>query len=167
MNTNNVNDRLSQASQGGSPQVDPDQQRRYLGTFRERVSLAVPVQDMSDRLAQQAFIKDIQATHSKYIAFINDNFSNDIVGIYMAICTHHHVKFILKSDSNYANEQLSYGLVYTTAHTPINVKNVLWTNKYPYIKRKSNCKHFILDKADSDELHSVKSWIEKRQKMLE
>ena len=41
-------DKHLQNSTFGVPKVNPDEQRRYLGTFRERVSLAMTIAEVND-----------------------------------------------------------------------------------------------------------------------
>lgn len=73
-NPNSVNDRLQQANQGGggAPQINPDEQRKYLGTFRERVSLAIKNKDLASSYAQKAVNTELK-NNSRYNLVINAN----------------------------------------------------------------------------------------------
>ena len=131
MNANNVNDRLDQSSHG-TPQVDPDQQRRYLGTFRERVSLGIKIKDTKNPWAVNALKKDIKA-HPSYTILINEKIG-DAMGTYMQIANQSHVNFDLKTD--YSDNPNWYGILYISPKTAINQSPIEWNHKYPI--KKSN-----------------------------
>ena len=50
-----INERLQQEQLGGQPKINPDEQRRYLGTFRERVIAAIKVSQLTDKTIQSQF----------------------------------------------------------------------------------------------------------------
>lgn len=52
-----INERLQQEQLGGQPKINPDEQRRYLGTFRERVIAAIKVSQLTDKTIQSQFEK--------------------------------------------------------------------------------------------------------------
>lgn len=135
-NPNSVNDRLDQANKGGggSPQIDPDQQRKYMGTFRERVSLAIPVKDVGSIFAQKALILDIKK-HPNYVVFINQLSSDDTVN-YMKIATKYNADFDMKT--GYPTNSDSYGILLVNKNTAINQAPILWNRKYPNVIPKSN-----------------------------
>ncbi len=73
MAEDNVNDRLTENSHG-IPRVKPDEQRKYLGTFRERVALTLN----QDEAQQAKFIDVLHREldhHPEYQLLINGNSS--------------------------------------------------------------------------------------------
>ena len=50
----NLQQRLEQST-SGTPMVNPDEQRKYLGTFRERCYLSMTIGQMKQKKLQEAF----------------------------------------------------------------------------------------------------------------
>lgn len=127
---NSTNDRIDQAMRGGSPKIDPDQQRKYLGTFRERVDLAVKIQDMGDSRA----IKDTETEikkHPHYTLVINGDLDDNLTAPYMKIASNTNTHFDMESNKDYFTKPDSYGVIYRTDHTAINVSPIDVFDKYP------------------------------------
>ncbi|USS85155.1 YueI family protein [Fructilactobacillus myrtifloralis] len=121
-NENNVQDRLDQAINGGTPQINPDEQRRYLGTFRERVALVIPVAAVTNPDAPtqvEALLKD----HSDYGLLINGNLPQADQSPYLKIAASLHAKYTLKNSAEYGTEPEQAGIVVAAA-TAINVADV-------------------------------------------
>ncbi|MFC6181434.1 YueI family protein [Lactiplantibacillus daowaiensis] len=114
---NQAGDRL-QTAMHGTPQLHPDEQHKYLGTFRERVEVAITVYQVKrhhyiDEM-NQAF-----AAHPDYRLLINGNLDQDILGPYLAAVAKANVQFTLKTDSVYHTGDDNYALVFA-ADTAIN-----------------------------------------------
>ncbi|MHA8138354.1 YueI family protein [Lactobacillaceae bacterium Scapto_B20] len=134
-NDNNVNSRLEQSSYG-TPKINPDEQRKYLGTFRERVSLAIMIKDLGTDQAQQAFTNEAKA-HPDYQLIVNGQVDQALIGPYMRIAAQNNIKFTIRNDSFYFNEPESYGVVFTAA-TAINVNPIELHQKYPDLFNQNN-----------------------------
>ncbi|VDG19171.1 YueI family protein [Lactiplantibacillus mudanjiangensis] len=125
---NQAGERL-QSAMYGTPQLHPDEQHKYLGTFRERVEVAVTVyqikrQHYVDQL-NQAF-----AAHPDYRLLINGNLDEDILGPYLAAVAKANVPFTLKTDSVYHTGDDNYALVFA-ADTAINEDVIDIEKRYP------------------------------------
>ncbi|UQS86817.1 YueI family protein [Nicoliella spurrieriana] len=127
-NDNDVNSRLEQSTVG-TPKINPDEQRKYLGTFRERVSLAIMIQDLGTPQAQQALETEIKA-HPDYQLLVNGQVGQDQIGPFMKLASQNNVKFTIRTDSFYFTNPDSYGVVYAAA-SAINVSPVELHQKYP------------------------------------
>ncbi|GLB46653.1 hypothetical protein WR164_06320 [Philodulcilactobacillus myokoensis] len=125
-----VNNRLEQSSSGNTPKINPDEQRKYLGTFRERVSLAIKIKDMSKDTAENNFKKEIKA-NPNYVVFLNGNVGQDQIGPYLKIAADNNIEFDIRTDSFYKTDPDSYGLVYANKNSSINVNPVEMSQKYP------------------------------------
>ncbi|MHA8110885.1 DUF1694 domain-containing protein [Lactobacillaceae bacterium Melli_B4] len=134
-NDNSVNSRLEQSSYG-TPKINPDEQRKYLGTFRERVSLAIMIKDLGTKEAQEAFDKEAQE-HPDYQLLVNGQIDQDLIGPYMRIAAKDNIKFTIRNDSFYFNEPESYGVVFAAA-TAINANPIELHQKYPNLFNETN-----------------------------
>ncbi|MFD1421927.1 YueI family protein [Lactiplantibacillus songbeiensis] len=110
-------DRLQTAIHG-TPKLHPDEQRKYLGTFRERVEVAVTVY----QIKRHHYVDELNrafAAHPDYRLLINGNLDEDILGPYMAAVAKAGVQFTLKTDNMYHTGDDDYALVFAT-NTAIN-----------------------------------------------
>ncbi|QBP18757.1 YueI family protein [Acetilactobacillus jinshanensis] len=127
--TNSVNDRLDRTI-NGTPKINPDEQRKYLGTFRERVSLAIKISDLKSQNAFNGFKKDLEA-HPKYLLIINGNLTQNLTMPYLAYASQHNIDFTMRTDSFYWTRSQDYGLIYASHHNAINQYPVNVMQKYP------------------------------------
>lgn len=134
---NNVNDRLEQSSMGGNPKINPDEQRKYLGTFRERVSLAIKIADLHNTNAVTLALKDEFKSHNNYQLIINGNVEHSLIAPFIKMASQNNIKFVIKTDSFYKTGEGNYGVVYAN-NTSINVNPVDFTNKYPQYQMANN-----------------------------
>jgi uncharacterized protein YueI len=136
MNNDNVNDRLEQSSMGGTPKINPDEQRRYLGTFRERVSLAIKIADLSNTNTITA-LKDEFKNHDNYQLIINGNIEHNLIAPFIQLASQNNIKFVIKTDSFYKTGNDNYGVVYANKAS-INVNPIDFIDKYPQYAKQSN-----------------------------
>ncbi|WP_338209989.1 YueI family protein [Lactiplantibacillus paraxiangfangensis] len=107
-----------QTAMHGTPKLHPDEQRKYLGTFRERVDVAVTVYQLKrahyvDEMTQ-AF-----TAHPDYKLYINGNLDQDFIGPYIKAASQANIQFTIKTDDIYRTGDDDYALVFT-ASTAIN-----------------------------------------------
>lgn len=79
-------DKHLQSALYGTPKVNPDEQRRYLGTFRERVCLTVSIEELTQDEWTQGFAKEI-ATEQAEIIFFNGNIDQSKLRPYILTAT--------------------------------------------------------------------------------
>lgn len=106
----NVQNRLDQAMNGGTPKINPDEQRRYLGTFKERVLLAIPNSSVLNPEAI-ANVEKLILNNPDLIIIINGNLSPTKQSPYIKIATKNNTKFTLKTDKIYGTKADDYGIV--------------------------------------------------------
>jgi len=144
-------DRIQNAMHG-TPKLHPDEQRKYLGTFRERVEVAVTVY----QIKRHHYLDEMNrafAAHPDYRLLINGNLDEDILGPYMAAVAKAGVQFTLKTDSMYHTDDADYALVFAT-DTAINQDVIDVEKRYqPDVKPTA--------KAKND-----KSWFDKLKKLF-
>lgn len=99
----------------GTPKLHPDEQRKYLGTFRERVEVAVTVY----QLKRAHYVEEMQAAfaaHPNDQLFINGNLDQDFIGPYIKAASEANVQFTVKTDDIYHTGEDDYALVLTADH---------------------------------------------------
>ncbi len=125
-----ANKRLSNAIYG-TPKINPDEQRHYLGTFRERVALTMTVQQLKSDQYLDAFGKDLsQRDEVNDTVLINGNLEQDVLSPYIRMATMHAVSFTIKNDPQYKTGDDDLALV-ITAKTAIDMNPVDVAKKYP------------------------------------
>ncbi|ETY73779.1 YueI family protein [Lactiplantibacillus fabifermentans] len=125
---NQAADRL-QTAMHGTPQLHPDEQHRYLGTFRERVAVGVTVY----QIKRYDYVDQLNRAFADYPDFrllINGNLDEDILGPYMKAVAQAGVAFTLKTDSIYHTGDDNYALVLMTDHA-INEDVIDIDQRYP------------------------------------
>ncbi|USS91268.1 YueI family protein [Fructilactobacillus carniphilus] len=121
-NENNVQDRLDQAMNGGTPQINPDEQRQYLGTFRERVALVVSVREVGNDAAIKQ-VRQLLEQHSNYSVLINGNLDSALQSPYLKLAGELHAKFTLKNNADYGTAA-DQAAVVIAAPNAINVESI-------------------------------------------
>lgn len=113
----------------GTPKLHPDEQRKYLGTFRERVEVAVTVAEIKQADYVDALTQAF-AAHPDNQLFINGNLEQDLIGPYIKAASHANIKFTIKTDDIYRTADDNYALVFTAA-TAINQDDIDIADRYP------------------------------------
>lgn len=113
----------------GPPKLHPDEQRQYLGTFRERVSLLITIGQLEDQSCQTGFADELKA-HPDYKVIFNGHVDSDILAPYMKLATAQNVEFTIVQDDFYGDQATSSGLVVISDHA-INVYPIDVAEKYP------------------------------------
>ncbi|MCH5464724.1 YueI family protein [Levilactobacillus tujiorum] len=140
-------DKHLQNSTFGAPKVNPDEQRRYLGTFRERVSLAMTIAEVKDRHNVDAFITEITA-HPDYQIILNGHIGQGDLAPYLKVAGQRNLKFTIRNDIFYGMAEDDYGLIVASDHA-INKNPVDLLKKYPKQSASSDTpdsKKSLLDK---------------------
>lgn len=113
----------------GTPKINPDEQRHYLGTFRERVSLAMTIAEVTDRANLDAFITEITA-HPDYQVILNGHIAQADLAPYLKLASQHNLKFTIRQDTIYGVNDSDLGLV-VASDTAINQNPISLNKKYP------------------------------------
>lgn len=136
----------------GTPKIKPDEQRKYLGTFRERVCLTISVAELQQRNWTVAVTKELQRGIGNLV-FINGNLPHSELHPYIQAATAANGQFTMKTDPEYKTDPESMAIV-------IAAKEAVYQSPVDVIKRYPN----LL--ADSDAQHTIKkpahhSWLHK------
>ncbi|MGO3499312.1 YueI family protein [Leuconostoc falkenbergense] len=119
-----INERLQQEQLGnGTPKINPDEQSRYLGTFRERVIVAVKVSQLGSTAIQSAFAASLKS-HSIGKVLIDQNLASDYFAKYVGLATQSKHPFTLLSDATKSRQQDDPIAVLLAANTAVNVDNI-------------------------------------------
>ena len=97
-----VEDRL-QSGVYGTRKLKPDEQRRYLGTFRERVYLTISVQQIKDHDWTAAVAKEIKRQGKPHF-FINGNLDDDLVHPYILLASKNNCPFTVKTGDQFKTD---------------------------------------------------------------
>ncbi|BDZ31392.1 YueI family protein [Lactiplantibacillus sp. WILCCON 0030] len=101
-----------QTAMHGTPQLHPDEQNKYLGTFRERVEVAVTVY----QIKRHHYVDQLNVAftmHPDYRLYINGNLDQDILGPYLQAAAKADIQFTIKTDDIYRTGDANYALVFT------------------------------------------------------
>ncbi|GAB6092453.1 YueI family protein [Furfurilactobacillus curtus] len=124
------NQRLSNAIYG-APKVNPDEQRHYLGTFRERVTLSMSVAELKSGQYLDAFTTELeQQDEQNNTILLNGNLGQDTLGPYIRAATMHAVAFTIKNDPQYGTDDADLALV-ITAKAAVDVSPIDVAAKHP------------------------------------
>lgn len=111
----------------GTPQLKPDEQRKYLGTFRERVYLSMTIEEMRNK-QNLRHLKTELAQNPNNQLLINAAVGITIQSDYMKVAQEAGCLFkIVDTDHNTDNEAI--GLVYA-GETPANLETISVSEKY-------------------------------------
>lgn len=127
---NDLENRLDHAA-CGEYRLNPDEQKLYLNTFRERVLLAIDFADAKNPLLKAQFNTILTEFDGKYDPIsvkISGNLSDDLTGFYLKIATEHHFEGQILAET--ASDV--YGLVVHTDHA-VNLDNIQLADAFPDI----------------------------------
>ena len=99
-----------QSAMYGTPKINPDEQRRYLGTFRERVYAAEYIKDMPNE-AYHPIWREVLLAHPEATLIMNGNLPMDELVPFMQLAKATNVGFSMKNDDFYLVAPDRLGLV--------------------------------------------------------
>lgn len=113
----------------GTPKIKPDEQRHYLGTFRERVYLTISVAEAKKRDWSRPLTQEL-SKHPDSLVIINGNLSDQYTRSYITIANQMAVQFTIKtgSDAKTGDQDLA---VVVCDHKAVYESPVDVAKKYP------------------------------------
>ena len=129
----------------GTPQLHPDEQRKYLGTFRERVSLAIKFKEFSNN--QNACLTAIKqeissSTEEELSIKINGQLSSDIIDKIIQISKENNTKFEYLADASFSHNDDANAIVICSSKSALHIENIDVESKYHELfERKSEKKN--------------------------
>lgn len=112
----------------GTPRINPDEQRKYLGTFRERCYLSMTVAEMKKKDNQDTLISALPHFQQQLV-LLNGKLPESIQTTYIALLTKQQMDFRVVSDAQDAAPD-SIGLL-VTAKEAVNETVIDIEQKYP------------------------------------
>ena len=112
----------------GTPQVNPDEQRKYLGTFRERCFLSMTVKEMGNPTDRDHLLTEIQK-YPEGKLLINGEVPETLQSTFIALASKNSVDFTIVNDATVDSED-SIGLLLVTDHA-VNEEIIDIEKKYP------------------------------------
>lgn len=115
----------------GTPKIKPDEQRKYLGTFRERVCLTISVAELHEQSWEEALTRELSKQIGNLV-FINGNLPHDEIHPYIQAATKAGAAFTLKTEPEFKTSLDSLAVVVAgekaVYQSPVDVKK-----RYPQL----------------------------------
>lgn len=112
----------------GTPLVNPEEQHKYLGTFRERCYLSMTIAEMKDPTNKEKFIEEIEKQPDATI-LLNGETPIAIQNQYIQLATKNNIRFTVVNDF-VSDAQDSIGLL-LAAKQAVNEPVIDVEEKYP------------------------------------
>ena len=117
----------------GTPQLHPDEQRKYLGTFRERVSLAITFKEFSNNqnACLTAIKQEISSNTEEELSIkINGQLSSDIIDKIIQISKENNTKFEYLADASFSHDNDAKAIVIYSSKSALHIENIDVDSKY-------------------------------------
>lgn len=149
---NGLQDHLNKGMYG-TPQIKPDEKRKYLGTFRERVALTMTFAEVKDKEYQQD-LKQMLSQHPELRVIVNGQIKNPLLNELLQIFKQTNVQFTLNTDRCLPHAENDLAIVVCDAKKALHIDEVDICKLYP---KKEQVK--IPEQKDSKkEPDSLSSW---------
>lgn len=112
----------------GAPLVNPDEQHKYLGTFRERCYLTITINQIKQSECQQALVKEF-SLHPEAHLLINGKTPQSLQNVIIQSATKHNINFTIVNDF-VKDDPDSFGVI-LAAKEAVNEPIVNVAEKYP------------------------------------
>lgn len=143
-----INDNLQEHLNNGlygTPQLHPDEQRKYLGTFRERVSLTITFKEFSNNqnACLTAIKQEISSNTEEELSIkINGQLSSDIIDKIIQISKENNTKFEYLADASFSHDDDANAIVICSSKSALHIENIDVESKYHELfERKSEEKN--------------------------
>nr|WP_225357942.1 YueI family protein [Ligilactobacillus salivarius] len=137
----------------GTPQLHPDEQRKYLGTFRERVSLTITFKEFSNNqnACLTAIKQEISSNTEEELSIkINGQLSSDIIDKIIQISKENNTKFEYLADASFSHDDDANAIVICSSKSALHIENIDVESKYHELFEKNLKKRMILKKIRKD-----------------
>ncbi|QZN93616.1 YueI family protein [Limosilactobacillus panis] len=109
----------------GAKKIKPDEQRKYLGTFRERVCLTISVAELHEKNWQPELAAELAKGIGNLVS-VNGNLPHEMVHGYIQTAAKAGAEFTMKTDPEYRVEPASLAIVVAAKkavfQSPVDVK---------------------------------------------
>lgn len=115
----------------GTPKIKPDEQRKYLGTFRERVCLTISVRELRAQNWQAALVEELKRGVGSLV-FLNGNLPHSEIHPYLLTTNQNGGTFTMKTDPEFKTDPDSLAVV-VAAKTAVYQSPVDVAKRYPQL----------------------------------
>lgn len=112
----------------GTPLLKPEEQRKYMGTFRERCYLTMTIAQMKNAEDKANFLQEL-TQHPDATVLLNGTMATDLQSVYIKLINERQMKFTVMNDF-VENTPDALGLV-LTAKDAVNEAIIDVDKKYP------------------------------------
>jgi uncharacterized protein YueI len=112
----------------GTPLINPEEQHKYMGTFRERCYLTMTVAEMKVARNRQHLLEELKK-HPETTVLLNGSISSDLQGTYVKLLNDQGVRFTIVNNF-VENEPDALGLI-VAAKEAVNEPVIDVEEKYP------------------------------------
>lgn len=112
----------------GTARINPDEQRKYLGTFRERCFASMTIREMKNKQDREHLILEIQK-YPEGKLLINGAVDGELQNEFIALASRNSVDFTIVNDATVDSED-SIGVLLVTDHA-VNQEIIDIEEKYP------------------------------------
>lgn len=114
----------------GTPKLKPDEQRKYLGTFRERVDLTVTFAQLNSENYYSAIQQELEK-YPEYQMTINGSVDQDQLSRLIQIATSANAAFTCSSDLTLPHAASDLAVVIAAPHQAIHTEIINVALRYP------------------------------------
>ncbi|MGM9892079.1 YueI family protein [Limosilactobacillus sp.] len=115
----------------GTPKIKPDEQRKYLGTFRERVCLTISVTQLHTQNWEKAVTSEL-AKGIGQLVFINGNLPHEEVHPYIQAAARAGATFTMKTEPEFKTDPTALAVV-VASKTAVYQSPVDVQKRYPQL----------------------------------
>lgn len=143
-NNDSLQNRLDNAMSGNTPKINPDEQRKFLGTFGERVDFAIKKEDINNTEAKELLTEEINK-HNDYQLLLNGTLLQSSIMEYIKLASSNNIKFTQRTDKIYENSP--FGVVFASDKA-LNKEHYVFesSNNNQNLEKKSTPKKSFLSK---------------------
>lgn len=116
------------ASRYGTPKLKPDEQKKYMGTFRERCYVTMTIAQMKTERDKKNFLKEL-AAHPQGTVLLNGKMELSLQTAYIKLINAQGGRFTVVNEAQ-SSEPEAIGLVLAADHA-VDVSEVDIEKKYP------------------------------------
>lgn len=115
----------------GTPKIKPDEQRKYLGTFRERVCLTITVAELAEQDWSNAITQELAKGIANQV-LLNGNLPHQKLESYIKAISQANGHFTLKTEPQFATDDTALAIV-VAASSAVNQSPVDVKKRYPQL----------------------------------
>ncbi|MGC6769316.1 YueI family protein [Enterococcus sp. LJL128] len=116
-------------SRYGTPQLKPDEQRKYLGTFKERCYVTMTLAQMKNEEDKKNFLKEL-AAHPAGTVLLNGKMDTPLQAAYIKLINEHNGRFTIVNEAKNSDPD-AIGLI-LAADQAVNEDEIDIEKKYPH-----------------------------------